>query len=553
MAAPSTRSTWLYSVPGILGVALAVGAGGFAWQSIGTSTTGDTPSSSSTSEPMPLGEPVDAVPTYEARFNDAQAVAAPPVDGAWDNQGWLFVANEVGRGVSVYDIATQEPVAWIYSPDAPVPHHPYISPDQRWVITNARFGSQSLVIDTVDDFATTYLEFPAGPEGGPAGPLHGIWTSDSSTFLVALQQSGRLGAIDVTGEPEVAEVVDVGARPRDVLLMPDDSKAFVTMQRENTVAVADLATWDVRQIERSATDYSERGSGSGGGMSSDGSLIAVANTLDDEVIVIDTATEEVVHRIADVPVPVNVEFLGTTHVIATGNRSDGTFTFIDGDSGELLATVETGGGANIASLGPDGNIWLSHNGAQHISVLDFETFEVVDEITVGLNPHWIMFDPNGSRAFVSNWGADTVSFVDTVNREELGKIPTGLNPNGMAVKSNVTEEQAVAALERARAAGVGDQIALTREMVLPEPRDEDERLFMNTCTVCHDLGRIVRNNAQGDQWHDIVERMRGNGAQMTDAEMEQIVEYLQSGSHQDLEFGTRYDEQYGQDAEGLAD
>lgn len=105
----------------------------------------------------------------------------------------------------------------------------------------------------------------------------------------------------------------------------------------------------------------------------------MSNTPDSEVVVIDTQTEEVVHRIPDVPDPVNLEFMGNTHILATGNRSDGSVTFIDGDSGELLSTVKTGAGTNIPQLGPDGRYWVTHNADTHIAVVDPESFEVVDE------------------------------------------------------------------------------------------------------------------------------------------------------------------------------
>ena len=80
-------------------------------------------------------------------------------------------------------------------------------------------------------------------------------------------------------------------------------------------------------------------------------------------------------------------------------------------------------------------------------------------------------------------------------------------------------------------------------MVLPEPRTQPEELFLNTCTQCHDIGRIVRSNARGGEWEAIVKRMRGNGAQMNDEQMQQIIDYLAEGAHSDLEVGTQYDEQ----------
>jgi YVTN family beta-propeller protein len=485
---------------------------------------------------------------YSPRANVVQTVAAPmPEEGQdWDGNGWIFAANEVGQGVSVYDLKSLTPIEFVYSPDNPVPHHPYLSPDQRWVSANARFGSSVVVIDTHDDFATTFLEFPDAADGEDiAGPLHGTYTSDSELFLVALQRSDRLGVIDLTGEtPEIAEVIDLGDRPRDVYLTPDDAKAFVSMQGENTVAVVDVGTWDVRYIERSDADYSSAGGG-GGGMSEDGRYFAVSNTPEDEVVIIDTETEEVVHRVGDIPMPVNAEFLGNTSLVGTGNRSDGSVSFVDAESGELLATTETGGGANIPYLGPDGMIWVSHNGANHISVLDPETFEVVDEVATGQNPHWIQFLPSGSRALVTNWGEASLSVIDTIRRTELRKVLTGLNPNGIIVKTDVTPEQASEALQRGLDADAGHDVELASEMVLPDPRDDREQLFLNTCAQCHDIGRIIRNNTSSEEgWREIVVRMRGNGAEMTDEELEEITAYLTEGEHQELEVGTRYDEQH---------
>lgn len=534
------RGSRIWTGSGVVAIAAVVFVTALGVQAL---TGSPAPEAEGEDAPIPMGEPMRLHEDYAPRFNDAQAISGPMPEGEWNGQGWLFVSAEVGRGVAVYDIATQKPVKWIYSPNSPVPHHPYISPDQRWVIADARFGSETIVIDTEDDFATDYLAFPEGADGEVAGPLHGTWTSDSRTFLVALQRSGRVGVVDLSGdEPRIADVLDVGARVRDIAITPDDTKAFVTMQREDRVAVIDLATWDVRYLQRTDTDYAERGSGSGGGMSSDGRYFAVANTLDDEVAIFDVETEELVHRVADVPAPVNVEFLGDTHLIGTGNRSDGSVSFIDADTGELRKTLETAGGANIPSLGPDGNIWVTHNGAQHVSVVNPLSLEVFKEVPTGVNPHWIQYTPWGSRAFVTNWGGSSVTVLDTERKEALGEIPTALNPNGMAMKTDVTEEEAARALARAEEEDVAGQIALAAEMVLPEPRDESEAVFLNTCTQCHDLGRIVRNNAKGDQWEAIVQRMQGNGAQMTPEEMDQIVAYLKEGRQADLDFGTRYDE-----------
>jgi hypothetical protein len=44
--------------------------------------------------------------------------------------------------------------------------------------------------------------------------------------------------------------------------------------------------------------------------------------------------------------------------------------------------------------------------------------------------------------------------------------------------------------------------------------------------VCHDLGRVEAASKTQAEWEATVARMRGNGAQLTDAEAQTLVEFL---------------------------
>ncbi|QIA26315.1 beta-propeller fold lactonase family protein [Thermaerobacter sp. PB12/4term] len=472
-------------------------------------------------------------PDYEVRWYESQNAAGPELDPKWDGNGWLYVADEVSQGVTVVDLATGEPVQFIRT-EGGVPHHPYITKDQRWVLVTIRYGDWVAAIDTDNGNKVRRIDLPKSADGKPAGPLHMGLTPDGRYALVTLNGSGAVAVLDAT-DPKLLRVVEVGKKPRDVVVTPDSKKAYVSLQADTRVAVLDLETWKVEHITRTDTDYGS-GSGSGLGMSADGKYVAVANTLDDEVIIIDTATDRIVHRVGNVPKPVNVEFLGKTHVISTGNRSDGSFSFIDADKGQLIRTVKTGGGANIAYYGPDGNVWVNHNGAQHISVLDFETFEVIKEIPVVQNPHWIYFSPDGKTAYVTNWGANSISIIDVEKMERVKNVTVGLNPNGLALKSNVPPD--VIARWQENKDQAKEVVAKAARLVMPEPRSEAEALFFQKCTICHDVGRIIRNNARGDQWDAIVEKMRGNGAPIDDQEAKIIAEYLKTDQHRSLTIKT---------------
>jgi hypothetical protein len=63
---------------------------------------------------------------------------------------------------------------------------------------------------------------------------------------------------------------------------------------------------------------------------------------------------------------------------------------------------------------------------------------------------------------------------------------------------------------------------------------QGEVLVQERCTQCHSLDRV--NAAEKDKagWESTVERMRQNGAQLTDGETREVVDFLAAGGAQQL-------------------
>lgn len=55
---------------------------------------------------------------------------------------------------------------------------------------------------------------------------------------------------------------------------------------------------------------------------------------------------------------------------------------------------------------------------------------------------------------------------------------------------------------------------------------EGTALLEERCTQCHDLGRVERAKKTEAEWKATVERMVGKGAKLSQAEQEQLVQYL---------------------------
>lgn len=75
-----------------------------------------------------------------------------------------------------------------------------------------------------------------------------------------------------------------------------------------------------------------------------------------------------------------------------------------------------------------------------------------------------------------------------------------------------------------------DTVPFPREYVAPEIdsffSDADARVFLEqTCTVCHEL-RVFGRRGSTAEWRELVLEMRGNGAELSDENLERLVEWL---------------------------
>jgi YVTN family beta-propeller protein len=110
-------------------------------------------------------------------------------------------------------------------------------------------------------------------------------------------------------------------------------------------------------------------------VSPDGSSLYVVNQKDDEVVKINT----------------------------TSGALEGTYAF----TGNILIKPHD------VNVGPDGNLWVTDEGTDILSIIDFSlTGSLVNTITVGDRPIQVAFSVDGSQAFTTNYNDNTVSVID---------------------------------------------------------------------------------------------------------------------------------------------
>ena len=106
------------------------------------------------------------------------------------------------------------------------------------------------------------------------------------------------------------------------------------------------------------------------------------------------------------------------------NIGSGSVTVIDVKSGERLANIPTGAGAEGLDIAPDGSeVWIANRSADTISILDTKTHAIVQTLECAQFPIRLEFTPDGKHALVSNAQSGDVAVFDRTSRELLRRIP----------------------------------------------------------------------------------------------------------------------------------
>jgi DNA-binding beta-propeller fold protein YncE len=146
-----------------------------------------------------------------------------------------YTAN-VGPGtVSVLDIKARKTLAVI--PISSNTQRIAISNDDKWVFTSDQTQPRLAVIDTAANSVKTWVKLDGLGYGGAP-------TRDGRWFLLAIPDANKVDVIDLK-TMTLAQSVDVGKNPQEVLVRPDGKAAYVSCMSGNQVAEIDLATWKV--------------------------------------------------------------------------------------------------------------------------------------------------------------------------------------------------------------------------------------------------------------------------------------------------------------------
>ncbi len=161
------------------------------------------------------------------------------------------------------------------------------------------------------------------------------------------------------------------------------------------------------------------------------SRVFVANESSNTVTVVDGDSFQVVatvdarnHATHDLAVSRDGRWLFAT------NLASGRLSAINTRALETVASIATGDRAHVVTLTNDNRqAWVANIGENTISIVDTGTFRILGTIAVGKGPTGLTFSRDGRFAYVSNQGDKTVEVIDTASHRVLKAIPVGTNPH----------------------------------------------------------------------------------------------------------------------------
>ena len=221
----------------------------------------------------------------------------------------------------------------------------------------------------------------------------------------------------------------VGSSPSGVSVSSDGTKVYVANSLDNTVSVINTASNTVSSVIPVGNEPF------GIAVSPDNTTVYVTNDLGNTVSVINTATNTVISTISVDSHPVGIAVSPDGNKVYVANRNANTISIIWTPSNTVIGTIPVMGYPLGITVSPDGSrAYVTHTGSQEVSVINAISNIVSDTIIVGIDPSGIVVSPDNSKVFVANGSSsNSVSVISSATDTILATIPVGLGPYGISI------------------------------------------------------------------------------------------------------------------------
>ncbi|HEX8241293.1 MAG TPA: PQQ-dependent catabolism-associated beta-propeller protein [Allosphingosinicella sp.] len=213
------------------------------------------------------------------------------------------------------------------------------------------------------------------------------------------------------GLPLAACAIAAGCAP------PGGPAIFVSNEQSNVVHVVDSRSLK----ERGRIDIGRRPRGMV--LSPDGKTLFVAVSDDDRIAAVDVAARKITGHLPSGPDPETIAISPDGRTMYVANEDDSLLSFVDVAARRIVREAAVGGEPEGTAVSPDGRLIVQTSesgGMAH--VVDSASGKVLGNLLVDTRPRFVAFTPDGRQFWVSSEVRGTVTMFDTATRAQRGRI-----------------------------------------------------------------------------------------------------------------------------------
>lgn len=353
MRRPATVATWLAVLASLLLVACQPGDDEVGAPDPGGPTGPPAPGTDTPGSPSPEGTP-NATP--------ATPRSEPSPPATVPHRMWVAV-EEGGQLVEV-DLETQEVLTTLEVGDGP--HNLTVADDGT--VAAALYGSDAVAI--VRDGQLDRIRLGGSPHDVKPAP---------DGFVVANEAARRVELLAADGTPRGE--IELREEPHDLDLTPDGTRAWVTLNGTDELALVELTAQEVERY-------------------------------------VPTGQRPHDIRIADDGEIWITDWRGSLHVLSP--------------DGQLLDSLQLGREAHHLAFTPDGSeLWLVDHATREAYIIDTAARSSTATITLPGSPHHVAITHDGRLAAIADHTNGTLVVIDVATHGQIASIPVGPGPHGV--------------------------------------------------------------------------------------------------------------------------
>ena len=260
----------------------------------------------------------------------------------------------------------------------------------------------------------------------PAGV---VAASAVSTVFVSNPDSKTISLIDMRSQT-VVDTLSAGAGPVGIETSKDGSTLIVSDWYRNCPLV-----FDTRRRDGAAKELCVGKAPAGVAFAGDGQTVHVAERDDESVAMIDRRTQAVKGRVKVGSHPFALLLdeecarLYTLNALDVLNVLSDDVSVVELRSLRVMASLKVGRAPYGAALAANNSLlYVTNLHGNTVSVIDGNSRELLRTLEGFANPQGVA--SHGDPVFVLNWMVDCVSVLDAVTGRELVRISSGLNSHG---------------------------------------------------------------------------------------------------------------------------